>query len=193
MRTKMVLARYLTFVVGTLVSFLVYTGPAQAALVNWGFEAGSLDGWSTFGTVTPAVSAYDGLAKPDAGAGNYYVQLTADGASSGVRQTIQLDNSQSFRFWYQVAKADEMDDKLLIFLNADGSTYDQKHEVTGNTTGWATWTTQPLTAGIDYTITIGAYGIDAFVDTAVVPIPPAVWLLGSGLVGLIGLRRRFKK
>jgi len=26
-----------------------------------------------------------------------------------------------------------------------------------------------------------------------VPIPPAVWLLGSGLLGLVGLRRRFKK
>jgi hypothetical protein len=27
-------------------------------------------------------------------------------------------------------------------------------------------------------------------DTAVVPIPGAVWLLGSGLLGLIGIRRR---
>ncbi|MCD4719029.1 MAG: hypothetical protein K8S13_04110 [Desulfobacula sp.] len=28
---------------------------------------------------------------------------------------------------------------------------------------------------------------------AVVPIPGAVWLLGSGLLGLVGIRRRFKK
>ncbi|MEQ1638592.1 MAG: PEP-CTERM sorting domain-containing protein [Methylococcales bacterium] len=27
-------------------------------------------------------------------------------------------------------------------------------------------------------------------DVAVVPVPPAVWLLGSGLLGLLGLRRR---
>ncbi len=26
-----------------------------------------------------------------------------------------------------------------------------------------------------------------------VPIPAAVWLLGSGLIGLVGLRKRFKK
>jgi hypothetical protein len=32
-----------------------------------------------------------------------------------------------------------------------------------------------------------------FQQTAAVPIPAAVWLLGSGLVGLIGLRRRMKK
>jgi len=33
-----------------------------------------------------------------------------------------------------------------------------------------------------------------FVITAApVPLPPAVWLMGSGLLGLIGIRRRFKK
>ncbi len=32
--------------------------------------------------------------------------------------------------------------------------------------------------------------LDAFADVAPVPIPGAVWLLGSGLLGLAGLRRR---
>ncbi|GAB6906871.1 conserved hypothetical protein [Desulfosarcina cetonica] len=32
--------------------------------------------------------------------------------------------------------------------------------------------------------------IDAFADVAPVPVPAAVWLLGSGLLGVIGSRRR---
>jgi hypothetical protein len=37
-------------------------------------------------------------------------------------------------------------------------------------------------------------GFDAlsFGEGAVVPIPGAVWLLGTGLIGLIGARRKFK-
>jgi len=34
---------------------------------------------------------------------------------------------------------------------------------------------------------------DTIIVANVVPIPAAVWLLGSGLIGIVGLRRRFKK
>jgi len=30
-----------------------------------------------------------------------------------------------------------------------------------------------------------------FNETSAVPLPPSVWLLGSGLIGLVGLRRKF--
>lgn len=37
------------------------------------------------------------------------------------------------------------------------------------------------------------YGLAWQIVTAPVPIPGAVWLLGSGLVGVVGFRRKFKK
>jgi hypothetical protein len=44
---------------------------------------------------------------------------------------------------------------------------------------------------VDYFVT--QVGGGYVVSGSAVPIPAAVWLLGSGLVGLIGLRRRMKK
>jgi len=46
--------------------------------------------------------------------------------------------------------------------------------------------------GISASIT-GQILVEAYGQVAPVPIPPTVWLLGSGLIGLVGLRRRFKK
>jgi hypothetical protein len=39
----------------------------------------------------------------------------------------------------------------------------------------------------------GAWGIDTIEYGSPVPIPEALWLLGSGLLGLIGLRRRRRR
>ena len=38
--------------------------------------------------------------------------------------------------------------------------------------------------------TVDAFIDNVVIDTAVVPIPAAVWLFGSGLLGLIGVARR---
>jgi len=59
----------------------------------------------------------------------------------------------------------------------DPSTYDGPDWISSGTTA--------------RTISMPLYAISA-VQT-VVPIPGAVWLLGSGLIGIVGIRRKFKK
>jgi hypothetical protein len=43
-----------------------------------------------------------------------------------------------------------------------------------------------------YSGTCGSFGNNVVVPDSVVPIPGAVWLLGTGLIGIIGIRRKKK-
>ncbi len=52
--------------------------------------------------------------------------------------------------------------------------------------------TGPYSLTLVATLT-GKSSADADLSGSPVPIPPAIWLLGSGLFGMIGIRRRFKK
>lgn len=63
-------------------------------------------------------------------------------------------------------------------------------------TDWQDWTTSLLSEGT-YTLSFGVanqgddqYGSDALFDVNPVPVPNAMLLMGSALVGLIGLRRK---
>jgi hypothetical protein len=91
--------------------------------------------------------------------------------------------------------------QLQYRLNGGGTHWDQNASVTNI----------PVTSGNPFTIDIGwitngislagvgAQQIDLYntadwtftPTSAPVPVPPSVWLLGSGLIGLVGLRRRF--
>ena len=65
--------------------------------------------------------------------------------------------------------------------------------------GWDTKGFFFTAAGGSTTLTFTSMEADAYgpaldnVSVAPVPLPAAVWLLASGLIGLVGIRRRFKK
>ena len=44
-----------------------------------------------------------------------------------------------------------------------------------------------------WTLEMHLYGISEVLTVSPVPIPGAIWLLSSGLIGLVGFRRKFKK
>jgi hypothetical protein len=55
------------------------------------------------------------------------------------------------------------------------------------------WLGLDPTGPLYFTYDYGDHDLTLTAHTATVPVPPAVWLLGSGLIGLVGLRRKFRK
>jgi hypothetical protein len=62
-----------------------------------------------------------------------------------------------------------------------------------NAYAWAEFADGAYLGYSNYAPTGGTTGFNVSAAPAVVPIPAAFWLLGSGLLGLIGIRRKLKK
>ena len=55
---------------------------------------------------------------------------------------------------------------------------------------------ESISVGVEGSLSDFVYGLDTFmpitISTSAVPVPAAVWLFGSGLLGLVGIARRKK-
>jgi len=59
---------------------------------------------------------------------------------------------------------------------------------------WTGDPAEPFSLTIVASITQGAGNVTSFdCEISAVPIPATVWILGSGLIGLVGIRRKFRK
>ena len=176
-------------------------------------EAGAGDGWSTYGAPFRIQQAGAGC-EPISCAGAYEgtVSLKIFG-DAGVFQDFSAVEGDSFEggVWaINPQNADQLSGgqiglAALIFLDAGGnvisdvvsnildsaSTIDEWTELTLSgvaPAGTATARFQVFTTGGGG----GAPRFDAayFDNVAAVPVPAAVWLMGSGLLGLMGMRKK---
>ena len=117
---------------------------------------------------------------------HYFQWDPGNGSNGRVDATVNTD-SQVFAFITKTGKLSDSD-ALLGLPGLDYADFANRGLESGDTTlfnGGAVDLSWRATSPGDWTRMI-----TAFSPTAVVPIPPAVWLFGSGLVGLISIARR---
>ena len=204
--------------IASAMALLALTGVSQAAIVdiaqNGGFEDGDFTGWAqypsggttqTIITTTPAGGTY---------AANLNIPAGAGAVNNVLKQERLLDGtgllSEGDIISYSFDVRGSAADGGVLFLENFCETADplcgQDLQVINATSSWQTITGDfTLGAGVTaYTLQFAAvcgaastctadYDFDNIVilaDIAAVPVPAAVWLFGSGLVGLFGVARR---
>lgn len=161
--------------------FGIGSGIANAAFITGGMGVtGSYTADSTtftFGTATGTSGSTDILGTT--------VGFSTPGTIVAANDTINYDTFSSVADILQIGGW-QFDMSTLIVDSA--STFDRlKFSGTGMLSGngydvtGATWTLSANSTGSSYSMSISA---------AVVPVPAAVWLFGSGLLGLVGIARR---
>jgi hypothetical protein len=191
-----------------LLLVLGLSGAASAGLINGGFETGDLTGWSGSASVVSSAQTYDGTNYGPV-EGNYFAVVTAGAANTfiNISQAVALNVGDVLEGHALFDGRDYINDYGAVRIydslsNLVATPWYRDISQVGNYghTNWEEWS-WTATAADTYTLALGVanYGDSilssrAFFDAnevQAVPIPGAVWLLGSGLVGLLGLRRKF--
>jgi len=167
-----------------MVGLLFCATPGQAAVVNqsWGFENGDLTHW----TVAEGSASIITRPSPDPTYGQYYLQLSSGPSSYGtLTRSISLDPGQTIGGWLQA-----VGNAVGVMIISSGG--ESKTVWLGSSFGGAekTWSFTAGTGG-NYTVSYTVYNGTMNIDN--VPLPASVYLLGAGLVGLYGIRRKFFK
>jgi hypothetical protein len=167
-------------------------GTASAALSNGGFETGDFTNWTVDSVNNWAIVINSGTQY----AGNFEAQLGTYGAL-GTLTHDAIATTAGQKYTVTFALANDMKDATNAFqalwngqvqalypvlIPTDASPYTM-YQFT------ATATDAYSTIAFNFMNDPSVYHLDN-VDVTPTPIPAAFWLLGSGLAGLVGIRRR---
>jgi hypothetical protein len=174
----------------------VFSLQANAAFQNIGFETGDFSGWTLTGTGSVKTTLDD----PTHPEGNYFASITG---SSSLTQIATFNVGDKIEFMWKFVANDYLPFDDYAFFVGD-KTYNllSSVSVVGNygQTGWNLFShivtetsTGPVVFGVVNLLdTIGSSELRIDATPSAVPVPAAVWLFGSALMGLTGFSRRKK-
>lgn len=188
----------------------VYAVPVEL-VTNGGFETGDLTGWGTAGLGNAAVSG------TNPSSGSFSVNLFSDSPNPDLLQqfgvgtgTLSPGQSVTLSFDYRgtagagavffgaviTQASGELSLNGPLFPDADPDiwqSFSATFNVGADTSAGVVVEMQAICGAVlgcvaDYYVD----NISLVTDVAAVPVPAAVWLFGSGLLGLVGVARRKK-
>lgn len=196
-----------------IITFLFYINIAGASIFqNGSFENGTYSE-GTFDSLSSGNTDISGWTVGDGGVdwimtywtpsdGAYSLDLSGTSAGS-ISQTFDTVFGQQYKVLFDMAGNPDNSEKvkdLRVTAAAISSDYTfDATDMTKTNMGWVEnsfyFTANSTTTTLEFlSLETNAYGpaLDN-VRLSAAPIPSAVWLLGSGLIGIVGIRRKFKK